>query len=85
MTPLSAALLLIVDMDMAVTILSTKIPILLGHGDCHFVGPSPTKPGLWSMLHEARTDLSMLLASVFLLLVGSGRDGPEGRRQDKRA
>ena len=87
-----AALLLIADV--AVAILSTKIPILLGYGYWHFAGPSPTKPGLWSMLHEARTDLSMLLASGFLLLVGGGRvsldacllrDGREGRRPDERA
>jgi putative oxidoreductase len=86
-----AALLLIADM--AVAILSTKIPILLGHGYWRFAGPSPTKTGLWSMLHEARTDLSMLLASLFLLLVGGGRvsldafllrGGPKGRRPDKR-
>lgn len=28
--------------------------------------------GLWSTLHEARTDVSMLLGLVFLLLVGGG-------------
>jgi putative oxidoreductase len=30
------------------------------------------KAGLWSTLHEARTDVSMLLALIFLLLVGGG-------------
>jgi uncharacterized membrane protein YphA (DoxX/SURF4 family) len=30
------------------------------------------KNGLWSTLHEARTDVSMLLGLVFLLLVGGG-------------
>ena len=30
------------------------------------------KTGFWSMLHEARTDLSMLLALMFLLSVGAG-------------
>jgi uncharacterized membrane protein YphA (DoxX/SURF4 family) len=30
------------------------------------------KNGLWSTLHEARTDLSMLLGLLFLLLVGAG-------------
>lgn len=30
------------------------------------------KLGFWGTLHEARTDVSMLLALVFLLLVGAG-------------
>ena len=30
------------------------------------------KAGLWSTLHEARKDVSMLLALIFLLLVGGG-------------
>jgi uncharacterized membrane protein YphA (DoxX/SURF4 family) len=30
------------------------------------------KVGLWSTLHEARTDVSMLLALIFLLFVGGG-------------
>lgn len=51
---------------------STKVPVLLGHGYWMFAGPSASRHGLWSMLHEARTDLSMLLGSLFLLLVGAG-------------
>jgi putative oxidoreductase len=31
-----------------------------------------SKLGFWGTLHEARTDLSMLLALIFLALVGSG-------------
>jgi putative oxidoreductase len=65
-----AALPLIVNMIVA--ILSTKVPILLGHGYWLFANPSISKSGFWSMLHEARTDLSMLLGSIFLLLVGGG-------------
>jgi uncharacterized membrane protein YphA (DoxX/SURF4 family) len=30
------------------------------------------KNGIWSTLHEGRTDLSMLLGLIFLLLVGGG-------------
>jgi putative oxidoreductase len=30
------------------------------------------KQGLWSTLHEVRTDVSMLLGLLFLLLVGGG-------------
>jgi putative oxidoreductase len=45
--------------DMLVAIESTKIPILL-------------KDGLWKMIHESRVDGSMLLGSIFLLIVGAG-------------
>ncbi|HVV51802.1 MAG TPA: DoxX family protein [Polyangia bacterium] len=71
-----AGLLLLADMTVA--ILSTKIPILIGHGYWGFAAPSG-KSGLWSMLHEARTDLSMWLACLFLLIVGAG-----GRSVDAR-
>lgn len=65
-----AALPLIIIMVMALA--STKVPILLGHGYLLFANPSVPKTGFWSMLHEARTDLSMLLASTFLSIVGPG-------------
>lgn len=45
--------------DIAVALYSTKI-----------VGFA--KNGFWSTLHEARTDVSMLLALLFLVLVGGG-------------
>ena len=45
---------------MAVAIFSTKIPIL-------------AKSGFWKMAHEARTDFSMFLGLLFLLIVGAGR------------
>lgn len=44
---------------MAVAIYTTKVPILL-------------KSGIWKMAHEARTDCSMLLGALFLLIVGAG-------------
>jgi uncharacterized membrane protein YphA (DoxX/SURF4 family) len=65
-----AAVPLIIDMIVAIA--STKVPILLGHGYLFFSNPSTSKTGFWSMLHEWRTDLSMLLGSTFLLLVGAG-------------
>lgn len=71
-----AAIPLIVDMLVAIA--STKIPILLGHGYLSFAAPS-SKPGIFSMLHEARTDLSMLSCCVFLLLVGGGRQSFDAR------
>ena len=45
--------------DICVALYSTKIVTL-------------AKSGLWSTLHEARTDMSMLLGLIFLLLIGGG-------------
>lgn len=56
LTRLAAVPLII---DMIVAILTTKIPMLF-------------KKGIWAMVHEARTDWSMLLGSLFLLMVGAG-------------
>ncbi len=44
---------------MLVAIFATKIPILASEG-------------FWQMAHDARTDWSMLLGSLFLLIVGAG-------------
>jgi len=66
-----AAIPLIIDM--LVAILSTKVPILLGHGFWGFSLRNLPYVGFWGMAHEARTDFSMLLGSVFLLIVGAGR------------
>ena len=38
----------------------------------HHVIPILLKSGFWAMAHEARTDYSMLLGSIFLLIVGAG-------------
>lgn len=56
---------------MVVAILSTKIPIL-------------QEEGFFPMAHAARTDWSMLLGSIFLLIVGAGPislDAVFGRKQ----
>jgi len=58
--------------DISVAILSTKVPIWLGHGYWPFALPKLKHYGLLSMLHEARTDFSMLLGLILLLLVGAG-------------
>jgi uncharacterized membrane protein YphA (DoxX/SURF4 family) len=63
-----AAIPLVIDMLVAIG--STKVPILLSNG-------------FWAMAHEARTDWSMLLGALFLLLVGAGPwslDARIGRR-----
>jgi uncharacterized membrane protein YphA (DoxX/SURF4 family) len=71
-----AALLLLADMTVA--ILATKLPILLGHGYWHFAAPAG-KPGVWAMLHEARTDLAMWLSCLFLFVVGGGATSVDAR------
>jgi putative oxidoreductase len=53
-----AAIPMIINILVAVA--TTKIPILLNSG-------------FWQMAHEARTDFSMLLGSVFLLIAGAGK------------
>lgn len=57
---------------MVVALASTKLPIVLGHGYWIFAHTFAPKSGGWSFLHESRTDLSMLLASTFLAIVGAG-------------
>jgi uncharacterized membrane protein YphA (DoxX/SURF4 family) len=59
--------------DISVAILSTKVPILLGHAFAGFALPKLERYGLLSMLHEARTDLCMWLGLVYLLIAGGGR------------
>lgn len=56
LTRLAAVPLLI---DILVALYSTKIATF-------------SKNGFWGTLHEARTDVSMLLGLIFLLLVGAG-------------
>jgi uncharacterized membrane protein YphA (DoxX/SURF4 family) len=62
-TRLAAAPLVI---DMLVAIATTKVPIL-------------REKGFWAMAHEARTDWSMLLGCLFLLVVGAGRISLDAR------
>jgi putative oxidoreductase len=68
-TRLAAIPLLI---NMSVAILSTKVPILLGHGFWTFTLRELPNYGFWSMMHEARTDLAMWMGLLFLLIVGAG-------------
>jgi len=58
--------------DISVAILSTKIPILLGHAYGPFHLAQLNRYGFWSMASESRTDFSMLLGLLFLLIVGAG-------------
>jgi putative oxidoreductase len=45
---------------MITAIVTTKIPIL-------------TEKGFWAMAHESRTDYSMILLIIFMLIYGSGK------------
>lgn len=52
----------------SVAIATTKLPMI-------------AKTGIWSMLHEARTDFSMALGLVFLLIAGAGSLSLDARRK----
>lgn len=69
LTRLAACPLII---NMMVALLSTKLPILLGHGFWLFSLPKVGRYGFWGAASEARTDVSMLLGLLFLLIVGAG-------------
>jgi uncharacterized membrane protein YphA (DoxX/SURF4 family) len=69
LTRLAALILLI---NISVAILSTKIPILLGHGFWLFTLPKLQRYGFWSMAHEARVDFCMWVGCIFLAIVGAG-------------
>lgn len=58
---------------MLVALLSTKLPILLGHDWLIFHVRDLDRYGFLSMTHEARTDVAMLLEALFILLCGAGR------------
>ncbi|MGA2241375.1 MAG: DoxX family protein [Verrucomicrobiota bacterium] len=76
LTRLAAIPLLI---NISVAILSTKIPILLGHGFWMFTLPDLPRYGFLSMMHEARTDFSMVLGLIFLICTGAGRWSVDAR------
>jgi putative oxidoreductase len=57
---------------MIVAIVSTKVPILLGHSFWIFHLPKLSRYGFWSMMREARADFVMLLGSLYLLIEGAG-------------
>ena len=77
-----AAIVLVIDI--LVAIFSTKIPILLGNGFWRFSVSKVAYYGFWGMLHEARTDFSMLLGLLFLLIVGAGAWSLDGRLASTR-
>ena len=56
---------------MIVAILTTKIPVFIQNG-------------FWEMAHAMRTDLSMLLCSLFLLARGGGSNSLDSRLSRKK-
>jgi putative oxidoreductase len=69
LTRLAAIPLIII---MIVAIVSTKVPILLGHDFWIFHLPKLPHYGFWPMMHEARADFDMLLGALYLLIEGAG-------------
>ncbi len=72
----AAAALLV---DISVALVSTKLPILLGRAVGPFALLKLPAYGLWSALHEARTDWCMLLGCLAIIL--ASRSGATGRRR----
>src|ERR1700761_6155342 len=71
LTRLAAFPLIIV---MIVALISTKLPILLGHDVGMFhLAADMKRTGFWSAQHESRADLTMLLGCIYLLIVGAGK------------
>jgi putative oxidoreductase len=70
LTRLAAIPLIIIIMIVA--IISTKVPILLGHDFWIFHLPKLPRYGFWVMMHEARADFDMLLGALYLLIEGAG-------------
>jgi putative oxidoreductase len=82
LTRLAAIPLIII---MIVALISTKLPILLGHDVGMFhLAQDIKRTGFWSMMHEARADLTMLLGCIYLLIVGAGRWSLDARLARKR-
>ena len=70
LTRLAAVPLIII---MIVALVSTKLPILLGHDVGMFHLGDIKRLGFWSAMHESRADLTMLFGCIYLLIVGAGK------------
>jgi len=82
LTRLAAIPLIII---MIVAIVSTKIPILLGHDYWIFHVSKLPRYGFWSAAHEARADFCMLLGALYLLIEGAGACSMDARLAGKSA
>ncbi|HUI32177.1 MAG TPA: DoxX family protein [Dysgonamonadaceae bacterium] len=66
-----SALMTIIIMTVAIVV--TKIPIAMGESFGPFILRDLKTYGFWSMAHEIRTDFSMWLGSLFLIIKGGGK------------
>jgi putative oxidoreductase len=66
-----AALAMIINMTVAIVV--TKIPIAFAESFGPFILRDLKMYGFWSMMHEMRTDMSMWLGSLFLIIKGGGK------------
>ena len=79
-TRLAAVPLIII---MIVALISTKLPILLGHDVGMFhLSADMKRTGFWSAQHESRADLTMLLGCIYLFIVGAGEWSVDDRLAD---
>jgi putative oxidoreductase len=69
---------------MLVAIVSTKLPILLGHDVWIFHISKLPRYGFWSAAHEARADFCMLLGALYLLIEGAGAWSLDALLMNKR-
>jgi putative oxidoreductase len=70
---------------MAVAIVTTKIPILLGREMGPFALRDVDYYGFFGMAHASRNDFAMVMGSLFLLIVGPCRFSLDARRaRDQR-
>lgn len=57
---------------MLVALVTTKLPILLGQSIGPFQPRQASYYGFWGFAHESRTDFSMIMGCLFLLVAGPG-------------
>lgn len=57
--------------EMVVAILSTKVALYLGTSPLP-LPPAPPQIGIWAVLHEVRTDFSLLITCLFVAFTGPG-------------
>jgi len=66
---------------MAAAIVTTKVPILLEQNLGPFQLRNLPYYGFWGFAHESRTDFSMVMGSLFLLIAGPGSLSLDARRR----
>lgn len=64
-TRLAAVFLLVISI---VAILTTKLPILVGHSVWVFPLPEANRYGMWGFLHAWRGDIAMFLGTLYLIV-----------------